>query len=312
MATSSSLSDAEAAAYEKAYLKTNDKDRRDGGSRADVERAYNAFFWDSGTELARVNGQKRTSLIVDPPDGQIPRADAPKRRSEFPARDPSWGSAVVGPDDPENAPPFGLYENPEERPLAERCLLAFGSSSGPPMLPIAYNNHYQIVQTPGYVMILVEMVHDVRMIPTDGRAARQHPPLAGRFGRPLGRRHAGRRHDQFQAAGQLPRLVREPARHRALHQDRREHDPLQVHDRRSDDVDEAVERRRSRCGRPTSGSTSTPATRRTTGSKACCAARGRKRSEKRKRRSRRRIARRAPYRPPSFARAAANMPRTIS
>jgi hypothetical protein len=163
------LSDAEASAFEKAFLKANDKDRRDGGSRADVERAYNAFFWDSGTELARVNGQKRTSLIVDPPDGKIP-ALTPEAQKRIPSPRPAWGSAVVGPDDPENAPPFGLYENPEERPLAERCLLAFGSSSGPPMLPIAYNNHYQIVQTPGYVMILVEMVHDVRIIPTDGRA----------------------------------------------------------------------------------------------------------------------------------------------
>jgi hypothetical protein len=163
------LSDAEARAYEQEFLKTNDKDRRDGGTRADVERAYNAFFWDSGTELAVVDGQKRTSLIVDPSDGRIP-ALTPDAQQRIPSPRPAWGSAVVGPDDPENAPPFGLYENPEERPLAERCLLAFGSSSGPPMLPIAYNNHYQIVQTPGYVMILVEMVHDVRIIPTDGRA----------------------------------------------------------------------------------------------------------------------------------------------
>jgi len=162
------VSDAEGTAWEKEYLKSQDKDRRDGGKRADVERAYNAFFWDFGTELARVNGQKRTSLIVDPPDGKIPAltADAARR---VPGARPSWGSAVVGPDEPENAPPFGLYENPEERPLAERCLLAFGSSSGPPMLPIAYNNHYQIVQTPTHLMILVEMVHDVRMIPIDGR-----------------------------------------------------------------------------------------------------------------------------------------------
>jgi hypothetical protein len=163
------LSEAEAAAYAKEYLKATDKDRRDGGTRADVERAYNAFFWDSGTELAVVNGQRRTSLIVDPPDGRIPALTAEAQKRIGNPR-PAWGSAVTGPDDPENAPPFGLYENPEERPLAERCLLAFGSSSGPPMLPIAYNNHYQIVQVPGYVMILVEMVHDVRIIPTDGRA----------------------------------------------------------------------------------------------------------------------------------------------
>ena len=162
------VSDAEAAAWEKEYLKTQDKDRRDGGKRADVERAYNAFFWDYGTELARVDGQKRTSLIVDPPDGKIP-ALTPEAAKLIPGPRPSWGSAIVGPDEPENAPPSGLYENPEERPLAERCLLAFGSSSGPPMLPIAYNNHYQIVQTPTHLMILVEMVHDVRMIPLDGR-----------------------------------------------------------------------------------------------------------------------------------------------
>ena len=162
------VSEAEAAAYTKAYLTTTDKDRRDGGVRADVERAYNAFFWDSGTELAVVNGKRRTSLIVDPADGQIPPLTA-AARSRIAGPRPAWGSAIVGPDDPENAPPSGLYENPEERPLAERCLLSFGSSSGPPMLPISYNNHYQIVQTPGYVMILIEMVHDVRVIPTDGR-----------------------------------------------------------------------------------------------------------------------------------------------
>jgi hypothetical protein len=169
LATKAALSASEAAAYEKEFLRANDKDRRDGGSRADVERAYNAFFWDSGTELAVVAGQKRTSLIVDPPDGRMPPMTS-EAQARIPGPRPAWGSAVVGPDDPENAPPFGLYENPEERPLAERCLLAFGSSSGPPMLPIAYNNHYQIVQAPGYVMILVEMVHDVRIIPTDGRA----------------------------------------------------------------------------------------------------------------------------------------------
>ena len=48
--------------------------------------------------------------------------------------------------------------------LGERCLLSFGSASGPPMLPVMYNSYYQIVQSPGYVMILVEMVHDARII----------------------------------------------------------------------------------------------------------------------------------------------------
>jgi hypothetical protein len=56
------------------------------------------------------------------------------------------------------------FDGPEVRPLAERCLLAFGSSSGPPMLPVLYNNHYQIVQSQDTVVILVEMVHDARII----------------------------------------------------------------------------------------------------------------------------------------------------
>lgn len=56
------------------------------------------------------------------------------------------------------------YDGPEGRPLGERCLMSFGSAGGPPMLPVMYNNNYQIVQTPDYVMILVEMVHDACII----------------------------------------------------------------------------------------------------------------------------------------------------
>ena len=105
---------------------------------------------DGGTQVVRYNNEFRSSLIVDPADGQIPaytvqaqaRIDAARaqRRSR------------------------GAFDGPESRPLPERCIMSFGSSSGPPMLPILYNNHYQIVQSPGYVMILVEMVHDVRII----------------------------------------------------------------------------------------------------------------------------------------------------
>ena len=66
----------------------------------------------------------------------------------------------------------GPYDDPEMRPLAERCLLAFGSSGGPPMLPVLYNNLKKIVQTPDTVMILVEMVHDARII----RMNAEHAP----------------------------------------------------------------------------------------------------------------------------------------
>jgi hypothetical protein len=118
----------------------------------DLEDSYNNFWFDDGTTVAIYNSERRTSLVVDPPDGRIPAPTAAARArmeaaSEERRQRPSDG--------------------PESRSLAERCLLSFGSSSGPPMLPILYNNHYQIVQSPGYVMILVEMVHDARIIRID-------------------------------------------------------------------------------------------------------------------------------------------------
>ena len=65
-------------------------------------------------------------------------------------------------------------DGPEGRGLGERCLIAFGNSSGPVMSPVMYNSHMQIVQSPGYVTINVEMVHDVRII----RIADEHSPAA--------------------------------------------------------------------------------------------------------------------------------------
>ena len=99
-----------------------------------------------GTNIQVINGELRSSIIVDPPNGQIPYASDPRARFR---RDP-------------NLP--GPYDGPEGRPLAERCLLSFGSHSGPPMLPVMYNNNYQFVQTEDYVMILAEMAHDARII----------------------------------------------------------------------------------------------------------------------------------------------------
>lgn len=113
---------------------------------------YNVLFIDRGTQLARVDGVKRTSLIIDPPDGRIPplTVEGKKRlAAEFRS--------------------YMSFENVKERPLSERCLLGFGSTSGPPMLPVLYNNNYQIVQTPGYVLIFSEMIHEPRIIPLDGR-----------------------------------------------------------------------------------------------------------------------------------------------
>jgi hypothetical protein len=140
------LTDEETIELQKRTAQDRNTDRRDGiGTDADVARAYNEFWWDRGNVL------NRTSLILDPADGRLPPltpegqktmdARAATRRARGPAD--SW----------------------EDRPLQERCLVYHGV----PPLPTGYNNNYQIVQTPGQVSILHEMVHDVRTIPLDGR-----------------------------------------------------------------------------------------------------------------------------------------------
>jgi hypothetical protein len=124
---------------------------------------YNYFWIDPGETLNRVDGQLRTSLVVDPPDGRVPPMlpDAQKRNQARLRATPTS-------DTPENAETTaaGAYDNFEQRPLGERCIIGFGSTSGPPMLPTYfYNNLKQIVQTKDNVMILTEMVHDARIIP---------------------------------------------------------------------------------------------------------------------------------------------------
>jgi hypothetical protein len=139
----------EAAAYEKQVVERNNADRRDGGAEADVGRAYNDAWYDRGTRVVKT---LRTSLVVDPPDGRIPAMlpEAANRQQERLAQNRGH-----------------QFDGPENRSLAERCLV--WPTLGPPMLPSFYNNNYQIVQGPGYVAIIVEMIHDVRIIPTDGR-----------------------------------------------------------------------------------------------------------------------------------------------
>ena len=124
---------------------------------------YNNLWMDSGTGGFRIDGQWRTSIIIDPPNGRMPAMtpEASKRAAERtrlsrPDRGDAWWIA-------EGISP-GPYDDPELRPIAERCLLAFGGSAGPPALPVAYNNLKQIVQTKDHVMIFNEMVHDVRIV----------------------------------------------------------------------------------------------------------------------------------------------------
>lgn len=127
------------------------------------DRGYNTFWIDPGQSLAVVNGEIRTSWIVDPANGQLPlRAEAVQQardfRSERLAR---------------------LYDGPENLPVQERCLIGFTGAGGPGMLNTIYNNNYQIVQTDDHLMILVEMVHDARIVPIfESRADATHRPQA--------------------------------------------------------------------------------------------------------------------------------------
>ena len=125
---------------------------------------YNTFWLDPGSAYTIVNGQKRSSLLVDPSDGRVPAMTAEARARLAAARTVQTSDQTARENDPGLEGP-GAYDDPEKRPLGERCLLGFGSTSGPPVLPTYfYNNLHQIVQTPEHLMILTEMVHDARII----------------------------------------------------------------------------------------------------------------------------------------------------
>lgn len=115
-------------------------------------RGYNEFWIDPGSTLARVKGEYRSSYIIDPPDGQIPQLENPlvEVRRSFGAR------YVTG---------QGNADGPEALPLSERCFIGFGNTAGPGMLGTLYNSTYQFVETDDYVVIVVEMNHDARIIP---------------------------------------------------------------------------------------------------------------------------------------------------
>jgi hypothetical protein len=145
------LSDQEAAEFEIKNKPNQDtREKRQLGSvngtqsNLDVERAYNDFWWDFGSNVIST---KRTSLVIDPPDGRIPALtpEAQKRAAER----------------------RGLLERlalgPEDRGVGERCILGF--NAGPPFVPSAYNNNVQIVQTRDHVVIHNEMVHNARIVP---------------------------------------------------------------------------------------------------------------------------------------------------
>jgi hypothetical protein len=157
------LNESEAAAIEKRLNQQRfDTERASPGSLGAAGRPesdpgiYNLGWWwePNGRRLART---RRTSLVVDPPDGRLP---------------PLTGRAQAILGTREDARP-GAH-GPADLPLAERCIMGF--NSGPPMVPGPYNNLVRLVQGPGFVAIINEMVHDTRLVPLDGR-----PHLGGTF-----------------------------------------------------------------------------------------------------------------------------------
>ena len=118
---------------------------------------YNTFWMDPGNRLAEVGGEIRTSIIVHPEDGQLPYSEQGRA---------NYAAAVQR---------RQRYDGPETRPLGERCVVGFGSSGGPPKLPVLYNNLTQIVQTEDHVVLMAEMNHDARIVRLD--STHRDPPL---------------------------------------------------------------------------------------------------------------------------------------
>jgi hypothetical protein len=156
------LTEKEATEYVKRTLEESNSDRRDGGAQADLQRNYNEAWRDRGTTVVAT---LRTSLIVDPLDGKIPPLTPQARKRQ---------AAMTGGVGPEglrflpaalsSARPPRLPSGPQDLPLRVRCI-----SRDLPMIPTPNNNFLHIIQSPGYVAIFQEMMHEVRIIPLDGR-----------------------------------------------------------------------------------------------------------------------------------------------
>ena len=135
--------------------RASDPDRAppsDGNTAA----GYNSFWLDRGKQIVRIDGEFRTSMIIDPPNGRIPFLPPAARKLTQQQR---WLQE----------PGVEAFDGPELQTIGERCLLFWdfrtsNSSAGPPMMPVIYNNNYQIVQTKDYVVIMAEMIHDARII----------------------------------------------------------------------------------------------------------------------------------------------------
>ncbi len=150
----------------KAIIAATDEARGDT-PEADVAGAYNDFWWDRGT---RVSG-RRTSLIIDPPDGRLPALTPAAQKFVDSQRSKDIQATRRG-----DLPPAG----PEDTDLWDRCL-----TRGLPIVPGPYNNNIQIIQTPTHVVIHHEMIHDARIVPI-GKRPQVSPNVRQWLGVPYG------------------------------------------------------------------------------------------------------------------------------
>ena len=130
-----------------------------------TNKGYESFWVDRGTKLAVINGKIRSSLISYPKNGKIPNKAATEAKLTDFLHKIQYA-----------------FDGPEQRPPGERCLVGYGSSGGPPMLPVLYNNHIQIVQNKNHVLIHVEMNHDARIV----RLNSEHIPIRSWLGDSVG------------------------------------------------------------------------------------------------------------------------------
>ena len=147
------IAPAVAVAIENGRARANEASNRPSDPDAGAPQAgggvggYNTFWMDPGTHFGVVDGEIRSSWIVDPLDGKIPYTEAGKKESSI---------AVAN--------MRNNFDDPEVRSAGERCTVGFGSSGAPPMLNVLYNNHIQFFQAPDVVSILAEMNHNARMV----------------------------------------------------------------------------------------------------------------------------------------------------
>lgn len=166
------ISEAEALLIEARVQARNEASNRPSDPNREAPSAgqnvggYNTFWMDPGERLAVVNGEIRTSVLVAPVDGQLPYSE--QGRANFALAMQRRQS----------------YDGPEIRPLGERCMVGFGSSGGPPKLPVLYNNLTQIVQTESHVVLLAEMNHDARIVRIN--AEHLDPPMYPWLGDSIG------------------------------------------------------------------------------------------------------------------------------